>query len=151
MEIERKFLISDLPEDIDTWPSRRIEQGYICTDPVLRIRHSGEKYSFVYKSSGLLAHQEETFPLTEESYNHLTAKVDGKIIKKTRYVKSIENNLKIELDVFDNVYEPDGSNLKMAEVEFPSVEDANAFTPPKWFGKDVTMDKKYHNSEMSKC
>jgi adenylate cyclase len=150
MEIERKFLISDLPSDIDTWVSRRIEQGYICTDPVLRIRHSGDRYSFVYKSSGLLAHQEETFPLTEESYNHLSTKVDGKIIRKTRYVKPIDDNLKIELDVFDNVYEPDGSNLKMAEVEFPSVEAADAFTPPAWFGKDVTMDKKYHNSEMSK-
>ena len=38
----------------------------------------------------------------------------------------------------------------MAEVEFSSIEMANAFIPPEWFGEDVTMNPKYHNSNMSR-
>ncbi|CBK73647.1 hypothetical protein CIY_07540 [Butyrivibrio fibrisolvens 16/4] len=36
----------------------------------------------------------------------------------------------------------------MAEVEFPTIEEANSFVPPEWFGEDVTNDKNYHNSNM---
>ena len=60
-------------------------------------------------------------------------------------------NLMIELDVFENIFQ-EGTNkpLILAEVEFPDVEDANAFVPPKWFGEDVTYSSKYHNSNLSK-
>ena len=37
----------------------------------------------------------------------------------------------------------------MAEVEFASIEEANAFLPPDWFGHDVTMDRRYHNVNMA--
>jgi CYTH domain-containing protein len=173
MEIERKYLIDTLPEDLSTWKSRYIEQGYICQKPVLRIRHSEDDYNFVYKSAGLMAHEEITVPLDEESYNHLAKKVDGKLIKKTRYIKPLADfmtceeadlarlakhpeyiglselrGLMIELDIFENVDGPDGTPLKLAEIEFPSEEVANAFIPPKWFGEDVTMEGKYHNNQM---
>lgn len=161
MEIERKYLIERLPEDLSSWEKREIEQGYLCQKPVLRIRKSGGHFSFVYKSSGLLEHEEITLPLDEAAYDHLKEKVDGKLIMKTRYVKSLDSftdadscglssieGLKIELDEFHNVKGPDGSPLLLAEVEFKSREDADRFIAPSWFGKDVTMDKKYHNSEM---
>ena len=37
----------------------------------------------------------------------------------------------------------------MVEVEFESIEQANTFTPPDWFGKEVTNDHRYHNSYLS--
>ena len=37
MEIERKYLIHQLPEALDSYPCRMIEQGYLNTDPVIRI------------------------------------------------------------------------------------------------------------------
>ena len=40
--------------------------------------------------------------------------------------------------------------LIIAEVEFPTVEAANAFVPPEWFGEDVTEDPAYSNSNLSK-
>ena len=52
----------------------------------------------------------------------------------------------IELDIFENELAP----LIMAEVEFNSEEEALAFLPPEWFDQDVTLDKRYHNSNMSK-
>ena len=39
--------------------------------------------------------------------------------------------------------------LLLAEVEFPSEEEANSFPPPDWFGEDVTFSSKYHNSTLS--
>jgi adenylate cyclase len=50
------------------------------------------------------------------------------------------------LDIFEGVF----SGLTLAEVEFESIEEANAYIPPSWFTKDVTMDAAYHNSNMSK-
>ena len=38
MEIERKFLLKEIPENLDTCPYCLIEQGYLCTSPVVRIR-----------------------------------------------------------------------------------------------------------------
>ena len=50
------------------------------------------------------------------------------------------------MDVFHGSLAP----LVLAEVEFPTVEEANAFVPPDWFGADVTMDGRYHNSYLSR-
>jgi CYTH domain-containing protein len=52
--------------------------------------------------------------------------------------------LTVELDIFTNP-----GHLIMAEVEFASEEQALSFVPPAWFGEDVTMDKRFHNSYMS--
>ena len=38
----------------------------------------------------------------------------------------------------------------LAEVEFPSEDEAHAFVPPTWLGEDVTMSTLYHNSALSK-
>ena len=51
----------------------------------------------------------------------------------------------IELDVFDAPYE----TLYLAEVEFSSVNEANSFVAPDWFGEDVTYSGKFHNSYLS--
>lgn len=51
MEIERKFLIKkeNLPENLASYPCHRIEQGYLCTSPVVRIRRQGDDYFLTYK------------------------------------------------------------------------------------------------------
>lgn len=50
MEIERKFLIDRLPDDLNRFPSKRLTQGYLCTSPVVRVRREGEEYFLTYKS-----------------------------------------------------------------------------------------------------
>ena len=42
MEIERKYLIHKLPEDLETYPRKKIQQAYLCTDPVVRIRRQDQ-------------------------------------------------------------------------------------------------------------
>ena len=49
MEIERKFLIRQLPEHLEQYPCLQIEQGYLCTNPVVRIRKQDDSYFLTYK------------------------------------------------------------------------------------------------------
>lgn len=148
MEIERKFLIKkeQLPDNLHSFSYHKIEQGYLCTDPVVRIRRQDEEYYLTYKSKGLLSREEYNLPLTKEAYKHLKPKADGIVISKTRYLIPEKDGLTIELDIFHDTYE----GLLLAEVEFRSEEEANAYQPPEWFGEDVTYSSKYHNSTLSK-
>jgi adenylate cyclase len=147
LEIERKYLVSEPPADYLSWDCRFIEQAYLCTDPVVRVRRDGDEYYMTYKSKGLLAREEYNLPLNQEAYHHLLAKADGIVLTKKRYKKKLEGSgLQVELDVFSGTYE----GLMLAEVEFSSVEEANAFTPPSWFGRDVTFSGEYQNSRLSK-
>ncbi len=150
MEIERKFLIPVLPVNLTDYPFHLLEQAYLCTQPVVRVRRSDDDYYMTYKSKGLLVREEYNLPLTKESYEHLKAKADGNIIRKKRYLIPVAGpageELTIELDVFDKPFD----GLFLAEVEFDSVEQANAFVPPAWFGDDVTNCPEYHNSNMSR-
>ena len=52
----------------------------------------------------------------------------------------------IELDVFYGKFE----GLILAEVEFETLEQANAYQPPKWFGRDVSITGEYQNSKLSR-
>lgn len=146
MEIERKFLINTLPENLSDYPCHQLEQGYLCTEPVVRIRRENDDYYLTYKSKGLMVREEYNLPLTKESYEHLLPKIDGILISKKRYLIPLSENLTIELDVFEGELAP----LYLAEVEFDSEEAANAFIPPKWFGTDVTYSSEYHNSTLSR-
>ena len=119
MEIERKYLIDTLPEDYQDYPCRHIEQAYLNTDPVIRIR--------------------------KDNNQHLLTKIDGRLIRKKRYMIPLNDFLTIELDVFEDDLAP----LLLAEVEFPDEASALSFTPPEWFGTDVTFSSEYHNSTLS--
>ena len=146
MEIERKYLINKLPDNINEYPFHIMEQAYLCTNPVVRVRRQDEEYILTYKGDGLLAREEYNLPLNKEAYEHLLTKADGNVISKKRYLIPLNDHLTIELDQF---YKP-MNDLLLAEVEFPSLEEANTFVPPEWFGEDVTFDTAYHNSTMSR-
>lgn len=146
MEIERKYLIKEIPKSLSDYPCRKIEQGYLCTSPVVRIRRDNEKYELTYKSKGLMVREEYNLALNHEAYEHLKEKIDGRLIQKTRYMIPYRTHT-IELDVFEG----DLSGLILAEVEFATEAEANTFVPPDWFDRDVTFCGLYHNSALSKC
>lgn len=146
MEIERKFLVKTIPDNLSEYKCRIIEQAYLCTEPVVCVRKDNDEYYLTYKGRGLMAREEYNLPLTNESYQHLLAKADGNIITKKRYEIPDGTGKTIELDIFEGVF----SGTVVAEVEFETIEEANSYTAPSWFGKDVTNDTAYHNSNMSK-
>jgi len=145
MEIERKYLVKQLPESLGTYPCRILEQGYLNVKPVVRIRRDNDKYELTYKSGGLMAREEYNLPLTQEAYEHLLTKIDGRLIQKRRYMFPLSQDLTAELDIFEGHLAP----LRLVEVEFQTEAEANSFTPPSWFGEDVTFSGKYHNSYLS--
>ena len=129
-----------------SYKARKIEQAYLCTDPVVRVRRDNDDYYLTYKSKGMIVREEYNLPLTKEAYGHLLAKADGNIITKTRYEIPEKDNLTIEFDVFEGKFD----GLLLAEVEFASEEEALAYIPPEWFGEDVSNSTKYHNSTLSR-
>ena len=147
MEIERKFLINmvQLPFRPEDFPCRHIEQGYLCTAPVVRIRRDNEEYFLTYKSKGLMVREEYNLPLTKDAYTHLIPKADGRMIRKKRYVIPLEDGLSLELDIFEGDLAP----LVLAEIEFPDEESACSYKAPDWLGEDVTYSARYHNSTLS--
>jgi CYTH domain-containing protein len=134
MEIERKYLIDRLPDGYERYPFHEIEQAYLCTDPVVRIRRSDDEYYLTYKGKGLLVREEYNLPLTKEAYLHLLTKADGIVLTKRRYLIPLTGR-----------YE----GLVLAEVEFEDEASALSFTPPSWFGRDVTFSGEYQNSKLS--
>ena len=159
MEIERKFLLRRLPDNLESYPCHNIEQAYLNVDPVIRVRKEDDDYYMTYKGKGMMTREEHNLALTEEAYYHLRAKADGHVITKKRYLVPLKNpgfkegfpkppadyTLTIEIDVFEGHF----ADLIIAEVEFGSKDAAEAFVPPDWFYEDVTYCKEYHNSYMA--
>lgn len=155
MEIEKKFQVKCLPKKLSDFEKKEIEQGYLCTSPVVRIRKSNERYILTYKAN----HSEEEscqevriceeveVPLTREGYLHLREKVDDYLISKTRYVVPLPSGHTGELDIFHGRLE----GLYFIEVEFSDEKDARNFVPPEWFGENVSSDERYTNSFLSRC
>ena len=159
LEIERKYTIKDLPKDLDSYQKKFIEQTYLTTDPVIRVRREDDTYYMTYKGSGGMIHTEYNLPLTEEAYLTLKQNAQGNVITKTRYLLPIASprfrdgfvpadglSLTVELDVFEAPFAP----LIIAEVEFPDAETADAYLPETWFLEEVTGDKNYSNASMSR-
>lgn len=147
MEIERKFLVNkeNIPTNLEQYPHHVIEQAYVITDPVLRIRKKDDQYILTYKGPGLMKREEVEFPLTQEAYEKLLTKTEGNIITKTRYKIPENNNLTIEFDIFSGLFE----GLYLAEVEFENETDAMQYEKPQWFEKEVTNTNTFHNSTLS--
>ena len=140
-EVERKFLVERLPEDLASYPSDQIAQGYLSIDPSgaqVRLRRRGYHTLLTIKSGRGLARAEEEFVIDGPRFERLWPGTEGRRIEKTRYKLPLDGGLTLELDVFAGALE----GLVMAEVEFDSVEAAHAFTPPDWLRPEVTEDRR---------
>jgi CYTH domain-containing protein len=155
MEIERKYLVTLLPENLSHYRFKKIEQGYLCHNPTIRIRKSNVDYILTYKSKlglepvgedGPSVNNEVELPLTEEAYGTLSNKTDNNMVYKTRYLIPLWDGLVAELDIFEGLLQ----GLVIVEVEFPDLATANTFQPPTWFGKDLSSDKRFTNYHLSK-
>lgn len=151
MEIEKKYLVKHMPSDLEQYPCVKIEQGYLSVNPVIRIRKWNDDYILTYKrreqgehENRVCVNQEVELPLTEESYSNLKKKIDGKMITKERYIIPYGERT-IELDCFHGSYE----GMILAEVEFQSIQEAECFEKPEWFGENVSGDCRYTNAYLA--
>ena len=146
-EIERKFLVKRLPENLKQSRSFVIEQGYLATEPAgrqVRLRKKGKSASLTFKV-GRGAHREEReIKLSPKQFAALWPGTAGRRLRKVRYDIPWKNLL-IEIDVYRGKH----SGLVVAEVEFPDLATCRKFKPPSWFGREVTGEKRYSNVRLA--
>ena len=143
MEIERKFLL-DKNSNIDGYDYSVIYQSYIGFRPVSRVRKVDNKYYYNQKGEGTLVREESEKEITEDTYNKLIDYKIGRTIVKHRYKVPVGKYV-AEVDK----YLDDLEGLLVVEVEFKSLEDANNFVMPSWFGKEITDDLRYMNDNLA--
>lgn len=152
-EIERKFVIDTLPAglNLDAYPRKKIDQGYLSNtnEAAIRIRRKGDKFFWTFKSapSGHATERVELeCEITPQQFDTMWPGTAGKRLEKTRY-EIPHGSHTIELDIFEG----DNAGHMLAEVEFGSTSDADMFTPPEWFGADVTADKRFGNATIAEA
>ena len=140
MEIERKFKLIEFPDlpqvaFLDQW------QGYLATDPEVRIRrtenHTAGTETFILciKSVGDLVRHEVETDITREQFEELASMLAYPLIHKELHAYRLPDGHIIECSKVDE------GAFSYAEVEFDSVEEANAWTPPDWLGREMTYEK----------
>jgi len=148
-EIERKFLIKSLPDDMSGITMR---QGYLQPEKerAVRIRtveKDGSKKGVLTikgmgNKSGMSRYEFETeIPVPDA--DHLLSLCDQPLIEKTRF-KYDHEGLIWEIDEFHGV----NDGLIIAEVELES-EDQQ-FNKPDFIGDEVTGQIKYYNMMLLK-
>ena len=146
VEIERKFLVDRLPDGLGE--GDRIEQGYLAIgdDGVeVRVRRRGDDMTLTIKSGPGMMRTEEELEIDGRRFGSLWPLTEGRRVTKTRHVIPLDDDVKVELDVYSGAHD----GLLTAEIEFPSAEASEAFEPPAWLGREVTGDGDYANQALA--
>jgi len=129
-----------------------IEQGYLVVQnpPMVRVevrlRRVNETECFVTIKSGIAPTRVEVETgITLDQFSQLWPLTEGRRVLKRRHRIPIGRGHIAELDV----YQGPRLGLQTVEVEFSSAPEANAFSPPPWFDREVTGDERYANVELA--
>jgi len=147
-EIERKFLVVSTDFINEAFAQKRIVQAYLNSNPErsVRIRIKEGKGFLTIKGqgneTGITRLEWETEIPVKDAEKLLIICEDG-IIDKTRYEVKVGKHL-FEVDVFKD----ENEGLIVAEIELKSEDET--FEKPYWLGQEVTNDKRYYNSYLSK-
>ncbi len=147
MEIERKFLVADMP-DLSGTRKAVVRQGYLTVpddSTELRLRQKNDAYFLTLKGSGGIARVEREAEISDTQFATFWPETEGRRVEKERYTGTLADGRVFELDVFLGDLAP----LRLVEVEFSTEDEARAYIPPDWFGADVTEDKRYKNKMMA--
>ena len=136
--IVRNFILDEIP-DLTGYTVIDMEQTYLMIQPEIRVRKENNKYVMTVKSNDILIREEYETVISKSMYESLKENAVTNILYKTRYMKDI-----YEIDIY--TYPED---LHIVEVEFNSLEEANSFIPPKWFGEEVTYNKEFFNKNLA--
>ncbi|MFC4778227.1 CYTH domain-containing protein [Paenibacillus sp. GCM10023252] len=152
LEIERKFLLAEPVQELADRGVLRIqgeqciEQTYLAIDEQqeLRIRRltdlstNERTYTHTFKQGNGLSREEIEYEISESIYEQVARAHNAVALTKNR-ITAEWNGTILEVDVYDQL------QLTVVEVEFASIEEANAFNPPAWFGPDISSERQYSN------
>ena len=147
LEIERKFLVAGDYKPFAVSHSR-ITQGYIssASGRTVRVRIRGDKgYLTIKGPSEGISRYEWEIEIPVADAESLMAICEPGVIDKTRWLVPAGDGIHTwEVDEFHG--ENDG--LVVAEIELRSEDDV--FEKPSWLGEEVTGDRRYYNSMLTR-
>ena len=148
MEIERKWIVKNWPQESDSLPLIREElmrQGYISVHPTVRIREESVKggnteYIVCFKSSGTLSRKEIELSVSEEKFRELEDLIGIPLIPKRRRTYLLPDGLHLEVNLVD---EGRKTEFMYAEIEYTSEQQALSWDPASaglkdYLSNDVT-------------
>jgi adenylate cyclase len=147
IEIERKFLVSRLPEDLTRYPHEPVTQGYLVIGDdgfEVRIRRTPGVTVLTIKAGRGTVRLEEEIPISAATFASLWPLTEGRRVEKARYHVPHADAV-IEVDVFEGALR----GLVTAEVEFRSTSDGERFEPPYWLGRDISDERGYKNQQLA--
>lgn len=164
LEIERKWLVDNsifIKLNAPILEAMRINQFYLIKNDNEEVRcrsvyiskstmsksNIRENYMTIKKNINNITREENETKISVEDYIDLRRRAITGAIEKVRYKIGLSKNI-AELDIYYNL--PNNPNLNTVEIEFETEEEANNFTPPDWFGREVTGEKEYSNYELAK-
>jgi CYTH domain-containing protein len=148
-EIERKYLV-----DIELWnrdrarrnaTGVRLRQGYLSTEPVVRVRMSDDHAWLTIKGpSAGISRDEFEYEIPVADARALLELCGPRVLDKTRFVVEFQGN-KWDVDEFHDA----NQGLVTAEIELASPE--GSFAVPPWVGAEVSADSRYSNSALARA
>ena len=146
-EIERKFLVKRLPDNLKQSRCLIIEQGYLATESAgrqVRLRKAGSTASLTFKVGRGSHREEREIKLSPKQFAALWPGTAGRRLQKARY-EIPWDNVTIEIDIYRGRHR----GLVVAEVEFSDTASCRRFKAPWWFGREVTGEKRYSNVRLA--
>lgn len=147
-EIERKFVVNNVPSDCKEIKHQTINQGYLAIESEskkeVRLRRKGDQFYLTVKSGQGLVRGEAETEISQEQFEVLWPMTEGRRLEKERRVFLLSDGHKAEVDIFSGEL----TGLILAEVEFASEEESAAFEVPSWFLKEVTTDSRFKNQNL---
>lgn len=132
-EIKRKFFASSMP-DLEGRKREEYERYYLYRDKEvnLRIQRIDDRYELerMVETSNL-AREKFTTPLNKQEFDLLKTLARDSIVRDSYKLSDDPvTHLRIYHGKFDG--------LRRIEVSFHSEEEATSYSPPDWFGKEIT-------------
>jgi adenylate cyclase len=145
-EIERKFLLGELPATLRFARGERIRQGYLALDgdTEVRLRTGSKAPRLTIKSGRGEVRTEVELDVSGPDAAALWDLTEGRRLEKTRRRMRIAG---AEAEVDE--YIGDLRGLVVVEVEFDDGDAARAFQPPAWFGRELTGEQAYANRSLA--
>jgi len=157
LEIERKFLLPEYPQQLITdgelkiLTQQNIDQTYLAIEDgqELRVRKitdldTGEvTFTHTFKDGKGISREEIEYFISEGLYNQMIEAVKAVPLVKKRLTGEWKGTT-VEIDVYTQL------ELTVLEVEFESMEEAERFNAPEWFGEDVSTERRYSNKTVWK-
>lgn len=146
-EIERKFLVTEIPGADALGVGVALRQGYLAVDgPVeVRIRLSEEGARLTVKAGAGLFRTELETEIDADSASDLWAYTDGRRVEKVRHRRTLEGGEVAEVDIYQGAL----AGLCTVEVEFADEAAAAAFVPPAWFARELTGEAGWSNAALA--